>query len=56
MKALDEFLMVNALDEDDTKVEIAKEILAELKKKTLTHREAVTTLECVKALLEDSVI
>jgi len=52
----DEFLMVNALNENDTIVGIAKEILAELKKKTLTHREAVTTLECVKALLEDSVI
>ena len=56
MNALDEFLMVNALNENNYQVGIAKEILAVLKKKTLTHREAVTTLECVKALLEDSVI
>lgn len=56
MKALDEFLMVNVSDENDAVVENAKEILAALKKKTLTHREAVTTLECVKALLEDSFI
>ena len=56
MKALDEFLMVNALDEDDINIQTAKEILAALKKKTLTHREAIKTLECVKALLEDSVI
>ena len=56
MTALEEFLMVNALEENDTKVLIAKNLLTEIKKKALTHREAVITLECAKALLEDSVI
>lgn len=56
MTALEEFLLVNALEENDAKVLIAKELLTRIKEKALTHREAVVTLACVKALLEDSVI
>ena len=54
--AFEIFKIEESIDETDEIVETAKEIHSLLKKKTLTHRMAGKTLECVKALLEDNLI